>query len=258
MKRVLTALVLIPVAVGLIFFAPPVVVRGALALVGMLCLQEFFGLMSRIGIRPFVGAGLVAGAMLIALPTLPHPGFLVALCLLVLGTATLDSRPVEDTYSSASSTLFGVVYTCAPFALAVYLHSMSPHWIMLPLVIGWAGDSAAYYVGRAIGRRKLAPRVSPGKTWEGSIGSVVFGTAVGAAYLHLIHPIQLDLWVMIALPCVVNIAGQIGDLAESALKRGAGAKDSGTLLPGHGGVLDRMDGSLFAFPAVFLFLAILG
>jgi len=258
MKRVLTALVLIPVALGLIFFAPPMIVRAALALVGALCLHEFFGLMRGMGFHPFSMAGLTAGAMLIVVPTLPHPGFLVALCLLLLGTATLDKHPVEETFSSASSTLFGVVYTCAPFALATHLHSLSPHWIFLPLLVVWAGDSAAYYVGRAIGHRKLAPRVSPGKTWEGTIGSVVFGTTVGAAYLHFVHPIELTPWVMVALPCVVNVAGQIGDLAQSALKRGAGAKDSGTLLPGHGGVLDRMDGALFAFPAVYLFLAILG
>lgn len=258
MTRVLTALVLIPVALGLIFLAPPVVVRAALALVGMLCLHEFYGLMGRLKIRPFQVAGLVAGAMLIAVPTLPHPGFLVALCVLLLGTATFDSRPVEETYSSASSTLFGVIYTCAPFALAAHLHGLSPHWIFLPLAIGWAGDSAAYYVGRAIGKHKLAPSVSPGKTWEGTIGSIVLGTIVGAAYLHYVHPVVLAPWAVIALPCVVNIAGQIGDLAESALKRGAGAKDSGTLLPGHGGFLDRMDGSLFAFPAVYLFLLILG
>lgn len=258
MKRVLTALVLIPVALGLIFLAPPVVVRAALALVGMLCLQEFYGLVRQKGVRPYSLAGLAAGGLLVLLPTLPHPGFLVALLLVLLAAATLDSRPVEETYASCSSTFFGVVYACGPFAIAAHLHALGAHWIFLPLLVGWVGDSAAYYVGRAFGRHKLAPSLSPGKTWEGTIGSVVLGTMAGAVYLYYFVPGVLAPWALVVLPCIVNVAGQIGDLAESALKRGSGTKDSGSILPGHGGALDRMDGSLFAFPAVYLFLVILG
>lgn len=258
MKRLLTALVLVPAAVGLIFLAPPIAVRAALALVGLLCLREFYGLLQGAGIRPYSGFGLVAGALLIAVPTLPHPGYLTAVTLAVLGMAAVNRRAVAETYPSASATLFGIAYIGAPLMLAGLLHSLSPHWIFFALLVVWVGDSAAYYVGRSIGRRKLAPHVSPGKTWEGTIGSVVLGTAAGGAYLYFAHPIELAPWAIAALPCLVNVAGQIGDLAESAVKRGAGAKDSGKLLPGHGGMLDRMDGALFAFPAVYLFLAILG
>jgi phosphatidate cytidylyltransferase len=258
MKRVLTALILIPVALGLIFLAPPLFVRAALAAVGLLCLHEFYGLMRHRGVRPYAVAGMASGALLILLPALLNQGFLIVLLLVLLGMATLDARSVEETYGSSAATFFGVAYACGPFAIAAYLHALSPHWIFLPLLVSWVGDSAAYYVGRAVGRHKLAPRLSPGKTWEGAIGSAVLGTAAGAVYLQAAMPEILAFWATIGLPLAANVAGQIGDLAESALKRGSGAKDSGQILPGHGGALDRMDGTLFAFPTVYLFLLILG
>lgn len=258
MKRVLTALVLIPAALGLIFLAPPLFVRAALAAVALLCLHEFYGLVRHRSVQPYAMVGMAAGALLILLPILLNQGFLVVLLLLLLGMATLDVRPVDQTYGSSAATFFGVVYACGPFAIAAHLHARSPHWIFLPLLISWVGDSAAYYVGRSIGKHKLAPRLSPGKTWEGTIGSAIFGTAAGFIYLRMAMPEILAFWAMIALPLATNITGQIGDLAESALKRGSGTKDSGRLLPGHGGALDRMDGALFAFPTVYLFLLILG
>ncbi|MDA0204864.1 MAG: phosphatidate cytidylyltransferase [Acidobacteria bacterium] len=258
MKRVLTALVLIPVALGLIFLAPPLFVRAALAAVGLLCLREFYGLVRQRGAQPYAVAGMAAGALLVLLPALLNQSFLIVLLLVMLGLATLDTRAVEETYGSSAATFFGVVYTCGPLAIAGHLHALSPHWIFLPLLVSWVGDSAAYYVGRAIGKHKLAPRLSPGKTWEGTIGSAVLGTVAGAVYLQAMMPGMLAVWATIALPLATNVAGQIGDLAESALKRGSGTKDSGHILPGHGGALDRMDGTLFAFPAVYIFLLILG
>ena len=232
--------------------------RAALALVGMLCLHEFYGLVRQRGAQPYAVAGMAAGALLVLLPTLLNQGFLIVLLLVLLGMSALDGHAVEETYGSSAATFFGVVYTCGPFAIAAHLHALSPHWIFLPLLVSWVGDSAAYYVGRAIGRHKLAPRLSPGKTWEGTIGSAVLGTAAGAVYLQAVMPEVLAFWAMIALPLATNVTGQIGDLAESALKRGSGTKDSGQILPGHGGALDRMDGTLFAFPTVYLFLLILG
>jgi phosphatidate cytidylyltransferase len=258
MKRVLTALVLIPAALGLIFLAPPLFARAALAAVALLCLHEFYGLARQLGAQPYMLAGMSAGALLVLLPTLLNQSFLIVLLLVLLGMAALDARPVEETYRSSAATFFGVVYACGPFAIAAHLHALSPHWIFLPLLVSWVGDSAAYYVGRAIGKHKLAPRISPGKTWEGTIGSAVLGTAAGALYLQAAMPEMLAFWAMIALPLATNVAGQIGDLAESALKRASGTKDSGQILPGHGGALDRMDGALFAFPTVYLFLLLLG
>jgi phosphatidate cytidylyltransferase len=155
-------------------------------------------------------------------------------------------------------------------------------YLLYVMLVVWCGDIAAYYVGRAIGRHKLAPRVSPGKTWEGAIASVVAAMFVGWLLFHFLGPISAalrdigllssfgytyyspnpvlqsplgsaPLWLVLLFGAVTNIAAQLGDLVESALKRGAGVKDSGTLLPGHGGVLDRIDALLFALPVGTIF-----
>src|SRR5262249_37993583 len=150
-----------------------------------------------------------------------------------------------------------------------------PLYLLFLMLLVWVGDVAAYYVGRAFGRHKLAPRVSPGKTWEGSAASVLCAVIVGLLLFHRINPIAAFLssvhllssqkltscsspflaapiWFVVAFAAAVNVAAQVGDLVESALKRGAGVKDSGSLLPGHGGVLDRIDALLFALPVGFI------
>jgi phosphatidate cytidylyltransferase len=160
-------------------------------------------------------------------------------------------------FGAVAATVLGVAYVCGPFALAAMLHAVSPHWLFVVLLLAWAGDSAAYYVGRAFGRHKLAPRISPGKTWEGTVASAVMAAAVGVAYLHYFLP-TVNLLAALVFSLTVNAAGQLGDLAESALKRSARMKDSGTLLPGHGGMLDRMDNFLFAAPTAYLWLLWLG
>ncbi len=208
-------------------------------------------------VRPYAVVAFAAGAVLVLAPALPHLAFFVALTMLLLVLPLGDKLPLDRALASVAATLFAVLYTCGPFAIAALLHALSPHWIFLVLLVSWVGDSAAFFVGKAVGKHKLAPRLSPGKTWEGAIGSAVLGTVAGFAYLQFALPDVLAAWVMIALPLVINVAGQFGDLAESALKRGAGVKDSGTLLPGHGGMLDRMDGTLFAFPAAYVFLLLL-
>jgi phosphatidate cytidylyltransferase len=254
MTRVLTAVLLIPVVYLLVFFAPGAAVRAVLALVSLLCLREFF-LISRFrGVEPFAVFGYGAGAVLVVAPYLPQPGFFVILCMLLLVLGLQPARPLETLFSTAAATLFGLVYVCGPFALAGMLHSVGPHWLFFVLLLAWVGDSAAYYVGRAIGRHKLAPSISPGKTWEGTIASAVFAVAVGVAYLHYFEPTRIGVLVAIGMSLTVNAAGQAGDLAESALKRSARMKDSGTLLPGHGGMLDRMDNFLFAAPTAYLWL----
>jgi len=121
------------------------------------------------------------------------------------------------------------------------------------LLLSWAGDTAALYVGKAFGRHALAPRVSPAKTWEGAAGSVAGGILAGFVYAHYLIP-SAPVAVVLLLAATGNIAGQLGDLCESAIKRGAGVKDSGNTLPGHGGWLDRIDSSLFSVPVVFAIL----
>jgi phosphatidate cytidylyltransferase len=154
---------------------------------------------------------------------------------------------------AAAAFLLGVVYIFGAWRSAMGLREINPHWLMIALLVSWAGDTAALYVGRACGRHKLAPRVSPQKTWEGFAGSVVGGTAAAWAYAHYLIP-SAPWWGVLALGAGANIAGQLGDLCESAFKRGAGVKDSGTTLPGHGGWLDRIDSSLFSVPVTYVTL----
>jgi len=128
---------------------------------------------------------------------------------------------------------------------------------MFGLMVNWIGDTGAYYVGKNFGRHKMAPAVSPGKSWEGAAASAVTGILFGVIYLPLAirgtSPIAAGL-----LALVANAAGQVGDLAESAVKRGAGVKDSGSLLPGHGGMMDRVDSSMFALPVLYALSTLLG
>jgi phosphatidate cytidylyltransferase len=254
MKRVLTALLLIPAVYLVVFFTPVMVVRGVLALGALLCLREFFLLSRFRGFEPFAVLGYGAGALLVVAPRLPEPAFLIVVCIVLLVLGLNPSRRIEAVFGSAAATLLGVVYVCGPFALAGMLYAASPHWLFLVLLLAWVGDSAAFFVGRAIGRHKLAPSISPGKTWEGAIASALFAAAAGVAYLLYFEPAPVGVATAIGFSLSVNAAGQLGDLAESALKRSARMKDSGTLLPGHGGMLDRMDNFLFAAPTAYLWL----
>jgi phosphatidate cytidylyltransferase len=252
MTRVLTALLLIPLVIGLIFFAPPLAVRAALAVAALLCLHECLHIVRSMGAEPFRPAALAAGAVLIV-TSVPMGGFLIGFLVLLM-VLTLQQSRHEVALIAVASTLFALAYTCGPFALARRLHDMSPHWLFAALLVNWVGDAAAMYVGKAVGRHKLAPSISPGKTWEGAIASFVLGSAAGTAYLLHFEPFAGSAAFLLGFSVVANVAGQLGDLAESVLKRGANIKDSGGLLPGHGGMLDRMDGALFAFPATYLYL----
>jgi phosphatidate cytidylyltransferase len=128
--------------------------------------------------------------------------------------------------------------------------------LFFALALNWAGDTVAYYVGRQFGRHKLAPLVSPKKSWEGAIASVAGSILFGVLYLGHFMP-SLRWWQIIGMAVVGNVAGQFGDLAESAMKRGAGVKDSGSILPGHGGLLDRVDSTLFALPVIYVLYALI-
>jgi phosphatidate cytidylyltransferase len=175
--------------------------------------------------------------------------------LLAIALMSLELRQADFSkiLPSAATALFGVVYIFGAWRAALALRAINPHWLMIALLVSWAGDTAALYIGRAFGRRKLAPRVSPSKTWEGAIGSVAGGVLAAHIYAHFLIP-SASPWAVLAVAAAGNIAGQVGDLCESAFKRGAGVKDSGTTLPGHGGWLDRIDSSLFSIPVVYALL----
>jgi phosphatidate cytidylyltransferase len=254
MKRVLTALLLIPLVLGVNFFAPWFVVWAVLVLVALLCLSEFFSISEKTGFHPFRIVGYGAAAVWVFAPDLPVSAFLVGVTAILWVLSIARSQSPNTTLGDVATTLAGVVYVAGPFVLARELHLINPHWLFYVLVLNWAGDAAAYYLGKAFGRHKLAPTLSPNKTREGAIASVAAAAIVGAAYLHYFEPASLSILVAVLLSVVINIAAQLGDLAESALKRGAHLKDSGGMLPGHGGMLDRVDGQLFSFPACYIAL----
>jgi len=252
MKRVFTAAVLIPSALVLVFLTPQFqwVFTLAVALVAALAGWEFMGLADRGGAKPPRVAMLLAlGALFAANFEWPDwtPVIFGLLCLFLIVYCTFRS-PVERMIADVSSSVFCMVY----------VGYMLPSLVTFLLCVIWAGDTAAYYVGRRWGKHKLAPTISPNKTWEGSLGSmagsllVAYGLIELAALLQahdsvvLSYPDDLLFWMILA--AVINLAGQVGDLAESALKRSVDVKDSGSLLPGHGGVLDRIDSVTAAAP----------
>jgi phosphatidate cytidylyltransferase len=146
----------------------------------------------------------------------------------------------------------GIVYIFGAWKCAILLHRLNVHWLMYALLVNWVGDIGAYYVGRAFGKHRLAERVSPKKTWEGAIAAVITAILIAGAYLVYFVP-GVGIGEAIVLTAIANVAGQLGDLCESAMKRGANVKDSGSILPGHGGFLDRVDSTLFSLPVVYAF-----
>jgi phosphatidate cytidylyltransferase len=175
--------------------------------------------------------------------------------LIVVGGLALREA-VQISKNAAVGAAGGAIYIGGAWLCAYKLRAISPHWLMFAFILCWAGDTAALYIGKNFGRRKLAPKISPAKTWEGAIASVVGGVLIGAIYVHFLIPAAPLTTVLIA-GVAGNIAGQIGDLVESAYKRRVGVKDSGSSLPGHGGWLDRIDSSLLAIPVVYALVALL-
>jgi phosphatidate cytidylyltransferase len=199
MKRLATALVLIPLVVWLILAAPTWTFVVALIVVGLFALREVIQ----------IGQNITVSA------------------------------------------LIGIIYIGGAWLCAFQLRVINPHWLLFAFLLCWAGDTAALYIGKNFGRHKLAPKISPGKTWEGAIASVAGGVLAGAIYAHYLIP-AASMISLLVIAAAGNIAGQIGDLVESAYKRWGGVKDSGTSLPGHGGWLDRIDSSLLSVPAVYV------
>jgi phosphatidate cytidylyltransferase len=247
MKRFLTALVLIPLMVFVVLWGPQYAFLAVLSAIALLCYHEYAAIVAAYGIDKPGPLGYAAG--LIILFTQSDPMQMVTLVALITLGMSLGASDLRKSLPRAASVVFGVVYVFGTWRTAIPLRAHSSYWLLFALALNWVGDSAAYYVGRKLGRHKLAPRISPGKSWEGAIASVAASIVFAVIYLTRLIP-SVEIWQAVLLGGVGNIAGQIGDLAESALKRGAGVKDSGTMLPGHGGWLDRVDGILFALPVI--------
>lgn len=259
--RVLTALVGVPLVIGLMYAGGwPFLVLLLAAAVG--ALYELYGLARLAGIRPRVAFGLITGALLVlraAVPAALPVAF--AVVLVMLAVEPLRHRD-DQSLAGLAATLLGAVYPAAcvgligSLRLSDSLTAPGAFYLTLSVfLLVWATDTFAYFVGRAVGKHPLAPRVSPKKTWEGAIGGAI-GAVLVAVVLRLTLLDGVLSWVdtvVVALIC--GVVGQLGDLAESKLKRSVGAKDSGNILPGHGGLLDRIDALILAAPLVYLYLA---
>jgi phosphatidate cytidylyltransferase len=165
-------------------------------------------------------------------------------------------RPLVEALPSAGISCSALLLVAFPLSFAVWLHDRAPdgpRLLLFALVITWAGDTAAYFVGRAMGKHPLAPHISPKKTWEGSVGSMIGSLLVAWAFSYWI---RIPIGHLLAMAAIGNVAGQMGDLLESAYKRSAGVKDSGGLLPGHGGVLDRIDALILCIPVIWYYVVL--
>ena len=276
MKRILTAIVLILAVFALIFFGQLWMITLAAAIVAILATYEYLKL-AAVGAQSH-GAKLsiplwwmalgTALAFVVTLPNFPVEAQLPVLSALTLALFAWNGfrSPLIQVLPDTAQGIFGLIWIAYPLTLIPLLwkEEDGPALVVFLMVCVWAGDVAALYIGRAFGKHKLAPRLSPGKTWEGSIASIIGSmlaaalviwignllTARGNLILHITEPI----WQTLILAAILNIAAQLGDLLESAIKRGAGVKDSGTMLPGHGGILDRIDALLLAAPILWFAL----
>jgi len=279
-KRVATAAVLIPCVVGLVLWGSTAAMAVALALVILLALFEYFALGDAIGHRAYrfwtascalalvytqwlaaiapsyeLAGGLAfhraIGRILGVIPAVQDVFFIFLLGVTALSLWT--KRPMVEALPAAGISCSGLLLVALPLTYAIRLHGISqdgPKLLMFVLVITWVGDTAAYFIGRAVGKHKLAPVLSPKKTWEGTIASILGALLVAVVFTRWL---TVPLPHLLAMAAVGNIAGQTGDLLESAYKRSAGVKDSGSLLPGHGGVLDRIDALILAIPVVWYY-----
>ncbi len=279
MSRLITALVALPVLIASIIFPPLKILFVVLAAAAIVvALYEFWHLSRRVGARPDVVVGYAAAAALfvvfifnsLELLYLVVPLFVVA----ALVAEMLRGAPFDKMILSVGSTVLGVLYVAflGVHLLAVRLgfgdsyvepatywaapafvsKTLSTHLLCFFFLVLMGSDTGAYYTGRALGRHKLAPDVSPGKTWEGAAGGMAASLLTAALAHYWFFP-ELSLRAALVLAAVMNVLGVVGDLTESALKRGAKAKDAAQILPGHGGFLDRLDSLLFNAPVIYYF-----
>jgi phosphatidate cytidylyltransferase len=277
--RLLTAVVLIP-AVVYVIFKGGYWVLVTVEIITVLGLSEFYQLIEAKGAHPLRNFGTIAGASLPVVAFVGseyHATILMSAVLLGVMVAQLGKARISDSLASISGTFFGVFYVgwllshvivlrdfhrvaqgkWGDVAMAGILPEIGIFYLLFTVVIVIAGDAGAYFAGRAYGRHKLAPKISPAKTVEGALGAVVAGVSVGlackAVFEILIPGVTAQIgWVVCGvLAVILSVVGIIGDLVESLLKRDAAVKDTGILLPGTGGVLDRVDSSLLAIPVMY-------
>jgi phosphatidate cytidylyltransferase len=292
LKRIATAVVLIPIVLALVLRAPVPVVAVVSAVVALLTIHEFLKLTESYGVKPMRLPTYVFSALFFLLVAVnsgnDNPSVSTAIFIFVAGATaalapfiflTIGMRRTElrSGYPAAAASAFAFTYIALPMGMLVQLRQLAAgaFYVLYLLLVVWAGDIFAYFVGKSMGRHLMAPRISPKKTWEGAAASLA--ASVGVGWLMFGHAERISsallnwglitrrdglfglerpaVWPVIFLTVVVNIAAQLGDLVESLIKRGADVKDSGALLPGHGGMLDRIDALLFAAPVLWCYAA---
>jgi phosphatidate cytidylyltransferase len=292
MTRLATALLLIPIVLALILRAPAPLLAAALAVIGLLGVRELLTSAQHYGIEPmrwpaYATVLVIFGLLGTQLTAQSQTLDIAETLLTLLGISTIAvfvflavgmrRRQLATVFPAAATSLAAILYVAVPLALLLVIRELwaGAFLLLYLLLVVWTGDTCAYYAGRAFGRRKLAPRISPGKTWEGTVASLAGAVVVGGVLLT--HAPQISRWLYAAglvarrhaylaqhppsladaviLSAILNVAAQLGDLIESLIKRGAGIKDSGALLPGHGGILDRIDALLLAAPVLWYYAA---
>ena len=257
MARVLSAIVLIPVVLGVVWYLPPVATLLLAVIAVVLATVEYCALAAALGIRvPRTIAAIAAVAACVAVGYGVLPVDAVVLCtLLAVGiSAVVEGQPGPGVLAAVAASAFALIYIGMPLGSIAAIRTIGGREAVLLLMATIVvSDSAQYYTGRAFGRTPLALSISPKKTREGAIGGVVLGTMAMIAGGRYVFP-SSPLVVLTAMGLVVVLLGIVGDLFESLLKRSAGVKDSSALIPGHGGILDRIDSWLFAGPAYYLFV----
>jgi len=292
-QRIATAVILIPIVLLLVLKAPLFVLAIVAGAVALLAIAEFLKLATQFGVQPLWRATYVYVALFFVfviaaaanrVPLVETTAMIfgltlaVALAPFLFLTIAMRRTELASGYPAAAASVFAFAYIAIPMALLVQLRQQPAGAILViyTLLVVWAGDIFAYFVGKGLGRHWMSPAISPKKTWEGAIASVVASVIVG--WLWIEHAPEISAFLLrhglierrdgifssqqlpplasiIVLSAVVNVAAQLGDLVESLIKRGAGVKDSGSILPGHGGMLDRIDAMLFAVPVVWAWSA---
>ena len=292
LTRIATAVVLIPFVLVLILRAPVPVLAVVAGSVALITIHEFLKLTESYGVQPlrwptYIFAGLffvvLAGSTVGETPLVATGKFLVILAFAAPGapflflSIVMRREDLRSGYPAAAAAVFAFAYVALPMGMLVQLREQAAGaiFVLYLLLVVWSGDIFAYFVGKAIGRHLMAPRISPKKTWEGAAASLA--ASVGVGWLLFSHAEQISAALLrvglitrpggmyglevpaigpvILLTIGLNVAAQLGDLVESLIKRGAGVKDSGAILPGHGGMLDRIDAMLFAAPVLWFYTA---
>jgi phosphatidate cytidylyltransferase len=289
-KRIATAVVLIPIVLLLVLKAPLYVLSIVAAAVALLAIAEFLKLVTHYTVEPMTLSTYIFVVLFFLFVTFASSGrtplvettamlygivVAAALASFLFMTEAMRRTNLKTAYPAAAASTFAFGYIAIPMALLIALRRQPAGaiWTIFTLLAVWSGDIFAYFVGKAIGRHHMSSEISPKKTWEGAIASIVASIIIGTLWIHSAPGIsssllriglidrrdgmfgleQPQLWPIILLSAVVNVAAQLGDLVESLIKRGAGVKDSGAILPGHGGMLDRIDAMLFAVPVVWAY-----